>query len=415
MSGVVGRVFHEFAVTITVAILVSGFVSLTLTPMLCARILSRAQARHRQAGWFARASDAFVDGLLAGYRVSLDFVLRHRFVMLLLTFATGYRRGVALRRHSQGLLPRGGHRLPARHHRGAARHQLPRNVGAADRGESTSIESDPAVESVTSAVGFGGATNKGFLFMRLKDKDKRDSMEAVMDRLRAATATIPGIRTILMPVQNLDFTGGRIARAKYQYTLQSGDIDALYSKAPEMERAMANLPGLRDVNSDLQISNPQFRVDIDRDKAAAFGVTADSGAHRALQRLRHPADLDHLHRGRRLPGDPRGGRRVPGRSDARSAASASATPTRPARAARRSRDDAAHRRAAADQPPVAAAGGDDLVQSGARRVARPGDRGHPRGRAQGRICRAASSPASPATRSCSSRRSPARARCCSPR
>jgi HAE1 family hydrophobic/amphiphilic exporter-1 len=97
-----------------------------------------------------------------------------------------------------------------------------------------------------------------------------------MNRLRATTATIPGIRTILMPVQNLDFTGGRIARAKYQYTLQSGDIDALYSKAPEMERAMAQLPGLRDVNSDLQISNPQWRVDIDREKAAAFGITADA-------------------------------------------------------------------------------------------------------------------------------------------
>jgi HAE1 family hydrophobic/amphiphilic exporter-1 len=112
--------------------------------------------------------------------------------------------------------------------------------------------------------------------MRLKDKDKRDSIEVVMNRLRATTATVPGIRTILMPVQNLDFTGGRIARAKYQYTLQSGDIDALYSKAPQMERAMAQLPGLRDVNSDLQISNPQWRVDIDREKAAAFGITADA-------------------------------------------------------------------------------------------------------------------------------------------
>jgi HAE1 family hydrophobic/amphiphilic exporter-1 len=138
------------------------------------------------------------------------------------------------------------------------------------------IESDPAVASITSAVGFGGATNRGFLFMRLKDKDKRDSMEVVMNRLRTATATIPGIRTILMPVQNLDFTGGRIARAKYQYSLQSGDIDALYAKAPEMEQAMTQLPGLRDVNSDLQINNPQWRVDIDRDKAAAFGITADA-------------------------------------------------------------------------------------------------------------------------------------------
>jgi len=98
----------------------------------------------------------------------------------------------------------------------------------------------------------------------------------VMNRLRAATSVVPGMRTILMPVQNLDFTGGRIARAKYQYTLQSGDIDTLYAKAPQMEQAMAQLPGLRDVNSDLQISNPQWRVDIDREQDAAFGVTADA-------------------------------------------------------------------------------------------------------------------------------------------
>ena len=274
MSGVVGRVFHEFAVTITVAILVSGFVSLTLTPMLCARILS-APKHGKQAGWFARASDAFVDGLLAGYRVSLDFVLRHRFIALLLTFATGYLAVSLYVGIPKGFFPD----EDTGFLRGITEAQSDtsfREMAARQIGVSHLIEGDPAVDSVTSAVGFGGATNRGFLFMRLKDKDKRDSMEVVMNRLRATTATVPGIRTILMPVQNLDFTGGRIARAKYQYTLQSGDIDALYSKAPQMERAMAQLPGLRDVNSDLQITNPQWRVDIDREKAAAFGVTADA-------------------------------------------------------------------------------------------------------------------------------------------
>jgi HAE1 family hydrophobic/amphiphilic exporter-1 len=274
MSGVVGRVFHEFAVTITVAILVSGFVSLTLTPMLCARILS-APKHGKQAGWFARASDAFVDGLLAGYRVSLDFVLRHRFIVLLLTFATGYLAVSLYINIPKGFFPD----EDTGFLRGITEAQSDtsfREMAARQIGVSRLIETDPAVESVTSAVGFGGATNRGFLFMRLKDKGKRDSMEVVMNRLRATTATVPGIRTILMPVQNLDFTGGRIARAKYQYTLQSGDIDALYSKAPQMERAMAQLPGLRDVNSDLQISNPQWRVDIDREKAAAFGITADA-------------------------------------------------------------------------------------------------------------------------------------------
>jgi HAE1 family hydrophobic/amphiphilic exporter-1 len=274
MSGVVGRVFHEFAVTITVAILVSGFVSLTLTPMLCARILS-APKHGAEAGPFARFSDAFVDGLLAAYRVSLDFVLRYRFVTLLLTFATGYLAISLYASIPKGFFPE----EDTSFLRGITEAQADtsfREMSARQIAVSHLIETDPAVASVTSAVGFGGATNRGFLFMRLKDKDKRDSMEVVMNRLRQATATIPGIRTILMPVQNLDFTGGRIARAKYQYSLQSGDIDTLYAKAPEMERAMAQLPGLRDVNSDLQINNPQWRVDIDRDKAAAFGITADA-------------------------------------------------------------------------------------------------------------------------------------------
>jgi HAE1 family hydrophobic/amphiphilic exporter-1 len=274
MSGVVGRVFHEFAVTITVAILVSGFVSLTLTPMLCARILS-APKHGAAAGPFARLSDAFVDGLLAAYRVSLDFVLRHRFIALLLTFATGYLAVSLYASIPKGFFPE----EDTSFLRGITEAQADtsfREMSARQIAVSRLIESDPAVASITSAVGFGGATNRGFLFMRLKDKDKRDSMEIVMNRLRNATAAIPGIRTILMPVQNLDFTGGRIARAKYQYSLQSGDIDTLYAKAPEMERAMAQLPGLRDVNSDLQINNPQWRVDIDRDKAAAFGITADT-------------------------------------------------------------------------------------------------------------------------------------------
>ena len=228
-----------------------------------------------QAGWFARASDAFVDGLLAGYRISLDFVLRHRLIALLLTFATGYLAVSLYVGIPKGFFPE----EDTGFLRGITEAQADtsfREMATRQKAVSQIVSADPAVESVTSAVGFGGATNRGFLFFRLKDKDKRDAVEVVMNRLRAATATVPGIRTILMPVQNLDFTGGRIARAKYQYTLQSGDIDTLYAKAPQMERAIAQLPGLRDVNSDLQISNPQWRVDIDREKAAAFGVTADA-------------------------------------------------------------------------------------------------------------------------------------------
>ncbi len=273
MGGVVGRVFREFAVTITVAILVSGFVSLTLTPMLCARILS-APKHGKEAGLFARASDSFVDGLLAAYRVSLDVVLRFRFVMLLVTFATAYFAFSLYSSIPKGFFPdedtgfiRGiTEALPDT----SFEEMTQRQVAVAGI-----VSKGPGVQYVTSAVGFGGQTNRGFLFVKLKEKNQRPPVDAIMGRLRGAIGFVPGMRTILMPVQNLDFTGGRIARAKYQYTLQSGDIASLYQKAPEMERRIAQLPGLRDVNSDLQISNPQTRVDIDREKAAAFGITVD--------------------------------------------------------------------------------------------------------------------------------------------
>jgi HAE1 family hydrophobic/amphiphilic exporter-1 len=273
MSGVVGRVFREFAVTITVAILVSGFVSLTLTPMLCARILS-APKHGAAAGLLSRLSDFFVDGLATAYRVSLDFVLKFRLLVLLATFATGYLALSLYINVPKGFFPD----EDTGFLRGITEAQPDTSFDAMSQRQmavSKIVENDPAVANVTSAVGFGGVTSKGFLFIKLKEKGQRGTIYQVMANLRRETSVLPGIRTILQPVQNLEFTGGRIARAKYQYTLQSGDIDALYAKAPEMEKAISQLPGLRDVNSDLQITNPQMHVDIDREKAAAFGITAD--------------------------------------------------------------------------------------------------------------------------------------------
>jgi HAE1 family hydrophobic/amphiphilic exporter-1 len=273
MGGVVGRVFREFAVTITVAILVSGFVSLTLTPMLCARVLS-APKHGAAAGLFSRLSDFFVDGLQTLYRISLDFVLKYRLFVLIGTFVTGY---LALSLYitiPKGFFPD----EDTGFLRGVTEAQADTSFDAMSQREQAVakiIKDDPAVQDVTSAVGFGGVTNKGFLFIKLKPKYERGPVYKVMQRLRASVDVVPGLRTILQPVQNLELTGGRIARAKYQYTLQSGDIDALYSRAPQMEKAIAQLPGLKDVNTDLDINNPQARVDIDREKAAAFGVTTD--------------------------------------------------------------------------------------------------------------------------------------------
>ena len=274
MSGVVGRVFREFAVTITVAILVSGIVSLTLTPMLCARLLS-APKHGAEAGLFARISDLFVDSLQGFYRITLDIVLKARLLMLLVTFGTGF---VAFNMYAnvpKGFFPDEDTGFV----RGITEAQADMAFTEMSRRQqivAALIQQDPAVEYVTSAVGFGGATNKGFLFIKLKPKEERESVYKIMGRFRAALSVVPGLRTILLPVQNLEFTGGRIARAKYQYTLQSADQDTLFEKAPILEREMTKLPGLRDVNSDLQITNPEMKVDIDREKAAAFGVSLDA-------------------------------------------------------------------------------------------------------------------------------------------
>jgi hydrophobic/amphiphilic exporter-1 (mainly G- bacteria), HAE1 family len=273
MSGVVGRVFREFAVTITVAILVSGFVSLTLTPMLCARILS-APKHGAEASLFARISDFFVDGLASAYRVSLDFVLKIRLLVLILTFATGYAAFALYVDIPKGFFPD----EDTGFLRGVTEAQPDTSVQEMGRRQQAVvqiIQNDPAVINVTSAVGFGGQTNRGFLFIKLKEKAERGPVNEIMARLRAEMAVVPGMRTVLQTVQNLTFTAGRPARAMYQYTMQSGDIDTLFAKAPVMEKAISELTGLRDVNSDLQISNPQTKVDIDREKAAAFGVTTD--------------------------------------------------------------------------------------------------------------------------------------------
>jgi HAE1 family hydrophobic/amphiphilic exporter-1 len=272
MAGVVGRVFREFAVTISVAILVSGFVSLTLTPMLCARILQPVDHNKRE-GLFSRFSDSIINAITGFYRVTLDLVLKARLLVLILTIATAVLTVQMYIDIPKGFFPTEdtGFLL------GSTEGPTDTSVDAmADRQKQVAaiVMQDPAVRYATSAVGFGGV-NQGFLFLALKSKAERGPQDEVMTRLRQSAAVVPGITTVLQPVQNLNFNGGRAARAMYQYTLQSSDLDALYSKSPEMLTRMQALPSLQDVNTDLKIKNPEVIVDIDRSKAAAYGISAD--------------------------------------------------------------------------------------------------------------------------------------------
>lgn len=276
MGGVVGRVFREFAVTISVAILVSGFVSLTLTPMLCARLLKPVDHAKRPNIFF-RASERMFDAWLAGYRISLDFVLRHRPFMLLVTFAT-----MGLSAYLYIVVPKGffptedtgfitGTVEAATDISFEAMVERQKLVAAAVRG-------DPNVAylvSTAGATGISRTTNTGRLFVALKPQSEgRPSAFQIIQDLRKRVSGIPGVRVFFQPVQNINI-GGVASKSQFQYTLQSSDTDALYPAASKMEEELGKLAQLRDVTSDLQITNPQLTIDLDKDKAAALGITEE--------------------------------------------------------------------------------------------------------------------------------------------
>src|ERR1700686_1167747 len=275
MGGIVGRVFREFAVTIAVAIVVSGFVSLTLTPMLCARVL-KAHDETKKRNVVLRVFERMFDSWLRAYEWALDRVLARKAMMLVVTFAT-LAGTVAL----YVVVPKG---------------FFPQEdtgflFGTTEAATDTSFEAmkdrqgalvailrtDPAVDYINSTVGAGGpnaTVNNGRLFVALKDRKERDAAPVVIARLRQKATLVPGMQAFFQSVQNLNI-GGRPSKSQYQYTLQSGDTESLYRLAPEMRDSIAKVPGLLDVTTDLYIKNPQMTVDIDREKAAVYGVTVD--------------------------------------------------------------------------------------------------------------------------------------------
>jgi len=274
MGGLVGRLLHEFAVTIAAAILVSGFVSLTLTPMLCSRFLRPPAEQHH--GRLYAASERAFQSLLSAYRRSLDVALRHRPAVMALS-------GVLLVATVWlfVVIPKGF--LPSE--------DTGQVFGFTEATQGISFESmvrhqralaaivleDPNVAAFSSSVGAFGpntAGNQGRIFMRLKDrKERRLSADEVIQELRPKLAQVPGIRVFLQNPPPIRI-GGQLTKSLYQLTLQGPDTDELYRVAPQLEAKLRELPGLQDVTSDLQIQNPQVNVEIDRDRALALGVSA---------------------------------------------------------------------------------------------------------------------------------------------
>ena len=277
MGGMVGRVFREFAVTVSVAIVVSGFVSLTLTPMLCARVLKDHHAGDEEKmnvvlRWFEYGFDA----MLRGYVWTLDRVLARKSIMLGATFVT-----VAATVWLYMIVPKGFFPIEDTGYLSGITEAKSDISYAAmadhQRKVADIIRKDPAVEYVNSTVGNGGPNslvNSGRLLVALKPRAERDNVQTIIGRLRRNTGSVVGMQLFLQPIQNINL-GGRPAKSLYQYTMQSNDTDTLYKLAPEMRDKIAKLPGLLDVTTDLYVKNPQVTIEVDREKAGVYGFTID--------------------------------------------------------------------------------------------------------------------------------------------
>ena len=271
MSGIVGRLFREFAVTLSMAILISMVVSLTTTPMMCAYVL-RPPGVHREPGFLARLSERGLGGLQRLYGRSLGLVLRHPLLTMFVFLAT-----VLLNIHLYVTIPKGF--FPQQ--------DTGRIMGGIRADQSISfqamrrkfrqfveiVRSDPAIESVAGFTG-GGQTNSGFLFATLKPLSERDvSADQVIARLRPKLAQVPGAMLFLQAVQDIR-VGGRQGNAQYQFTLQADSLPDLYTWGPRLTQALqADTSVITDVDSDQQQRGLQLNLTIDRDAASRLGIS----------------------------------------------------------------------------------------------------------------------------------------------
>ena len=297
MGGIVGRLFREFAVTLSVAILVSMVVSLTTTPMMCARLL-RTEVAH---GRLYRASERGFDRILAFYRRSLEAVLRHERLMLVVTLITMAATGYLYVTIPKGFFPQ---------------QDTGRLTGSIQADQDTSFQAmrqrvsqfvdiarqDPAVDSVLAYVGGGGIQNSARMFINLKALDQRDGdATTIIGRIRAKAARVPGATLYLQSVQDLRI-GGRASAAQYQYTIQSESVQALNTWAPRLYAALRTLPELADVNSDLFTKGLEASLTIDRDSASRLGITpqaiddalADAFGQRPVSTMFTPLNQYHV-------------------------------------------------------------------------------------------------------------------------
>jgi len=272
MGGVVGRLLHEFAAVIGVAVIVSGAVSLTLTPMLCSRFLKPPSETH---GRLYRASERVFDGMLQTYRRTLEATLRHPAMMIVVFVATLVATVGLFMVISKGFIPDEdtGQIFAFTE---AAQDISFDSMVAHQRAAADIVLKQPYVSSFMSSIGASNTSvvpNTGRLFIRLKPRAERPGVDEIIRDLRVKLTGIPGFNVYPQKLPTIRI-GGNLTKAAFQYTLQDPDLPTLYQWAPVLLEKMRQVPGLLDVNSDLQVTSPQVLVEIDRDRASALGVTA---------------------------------------------------------------------------------------------------------------------------------------------
>jgi len=276
MGGILGRLLHEFAVTIMAAVLISGLVSLTLTPMMCSRIL-RPHRKDERHGRVYMAFERAFDGVRDAYDVSLSWTLRHQRLVLVIFLGVCVATGVLFARAPKGFLPSEDSGQLFCFVEGPQDISFEAMIELQQR-VANIIAEDPNVEAAMSFVGASGfqpSLNVGRMTITLKPFKQRKPADEVLRGLRPKLANVLGAKVFIQNVPAIRI-GGNLTKSPYQYVMRSATIDELYHWAPAVEEKLRSLPGLVDVTSDLQITRPQVTVEIEREKASALGVSAQS-------------------------------------------------------------------------------------------------------------------------------------------
>ena len=272
MGGIVGRLFREFAMTVAIAVVVSGFISLTLTPMMCSRFLKHHSGEH---GRIYRFIEGLFDALIGGYRRTLDIALRFRFVTLMVFFATLAVTGYMYVKIPKGFFPTQDTGVIIGITEGSQDISFD-EMRRRQQALGAIIGADPDVEAYSSSIGagLGGQTgNNGRLYIALKPFDERTSTaQQIIARLSQKTKVVEGAQAFMQPAQDIN-VGGRLSRTQYQYTLQDADLAELYQWAPKALDKLRTLPSLRDLATDQQMAGTTTTLTINRDAASRFGIT----------------------------------------------------------------------------------------------------------------------------------------------